>query len=326
MEALRRRSAAEQTRWSDLFDTPALVKLVILGIVFYMTFNVELQRCVAIWQKDPTWSHGFLIPLFSLYLIHQRRYDLAQTPSRRSILGVIGLILCVLFYLVSIYPLQIGYFQRVAMLGALFAMTLAMVGWKRMAILAVPVLYLFFALPLPGRIYDQATMPLRILASKVAAPVLSLWPELEATASNVVIEVVYKGEVLQPGLNVADACAGMRLLVAFCALGVAMAYLSPRRLWQRVVMVISTLPIAVFCNILRVVITGYIYVLIDPMYAKGMYHTGLGLAMLPVAFGLYWLLGSILRNIFIEDDSEDSDDTDQTSGASSKASPTEGTQ
>jgi len=68
---------------------------------------------------------------------------------------------------------------------------------------------------------------------------------------------------------------------------VAMAYLHYRPLWQRLVLMASTIPIAIFCNIVRVTITGFIYVLISPIYAQGIYHDMLGLAMLPLAFALY---------------------------------------
>jgi exosortase len=114
--------------------------------------------------------------------------------------------------------------------------------------------------------------------------------------------VFYNGQQVEPALNVADACSGMRLLMAFLALGVAMAYLHDRPIWQRLVLLVSTVPIAVFCNIVRVTITGFIYVLIAPEYAQGIYHDALGFAMLPLAFGLYSLLGWVMENLFIEEE------------------------
>ena len=86
---------------------------------------------------------------------------------------------------------------------------------------------------------------------------------MEATARGVVIDIVYKGNPIEPSLDVAEACSGMRLLMAFLALGVAMAYLHFRPPWQRIILLISTIPIAILCNIIRVTITGFIYVLID---------------------------------------------------------------
>jgi exosortase len=142
---------------------------------------------------------------------------------------------------------------------------------------------------------------MRQLAAKVAAFLLSLVGGLEASASGVVIDVVYRGQRLEPPLNVAEACSGMRLLMAFLALGVAMAYLHYRPVWQRLVLLASTVPIAIFCNIVRVTVTGFIYILIDPKYAQGIYHNILGLAMLPLAFGLYGVLAWFMSNLFVEE-------------------------
>ncbi|GAG75058.1 unnamed protein product, partial [marine sediment metagenome] len=102
---------------------------------------------------------------------------------------------------------------------------------------------------------------MRHLAAKVAAALLNLISGMEATARGVVIDVIYKGQQLEPALNVAEACSGMRLLMAFLALGVAMAYLHSRPKGQRIVLLANIIPIAIFCNIVRVTATGFIYVL-----------------------------------------------------------------
>ncbi|GAH54271.1 unnamed protein product, partial [marine sediment metagenome] len=130
---------------------------------------------------------------------------------------------------------------------------------------------------------------------------LNLVSSLEATASGVVIDVIYEGQRLEPALNVAEACSGMRLLMAFLALGVAMAYLHYRPIWRRIVLLASTIPIAIFCNVVRVTVTGFIHVLIHPRYTQGIYHDVLGIAMLPLAFGLYGFLAWFMSNLFIEE-------------------------
>ena len=142
---------------------------------------------------------------------------------------------------------------------------------------------------------------MRQLAAKIATALLNLVPELEASAKGVVIDVIYKGTRMEPGLDVAEACSGMRLLMAFMALGVAMAYLHYRPTWQRVVLLCSTIPIAICCNVIRVTVTGFIYILWDPKYAVGIYHDMLGMAMLPLAFGLYGFLAWFMSNLFVEE-------------------------
>jgi exosortase len=120
--------------------------------------------------------------------------------------------------------------------------------------------------------------------------------------------VVYKGQPLEPALNVAEACSGMRLLMAFLALGVAMAYLHYRPAWQRIILLASTIPIAILCNIVRVTVTGFIYVLIHPKYTQGIYHDMLGLGMLPLAFALYGFLAWFMASLFVEESEAVSED------------------
>jgi exosortase len=176
-------------------------------------------------------------------------------------------------------------------------------GWGLVKYTWLPICYLVFAVPLPERYYVSLTIPMRQWAATVAAFLLNLVNDLEATASGVVVDVIYKGQRLEPPLDVAEACSGMRLLMAFLALGVAMAYLHYRPIWQRIVLLASTIPIAVFCNIVRVTVTGFIYVMIHPRYAQGIYHDMLGMAMLPLAFGLYGLLAQFMSSLFVEEGS-----------------------
>ena len=79
-------------------------------------------------------------------------------------------------------------------------------------------------------------------------------------------------------------------------------------LWQRIILLASTVPIAIFCNIVRVAATGFIYILIDPRYAQGIYHDALGLAMLPLAFGLYGFIAWFMSSLFVHESDAVSED------------------
>ena len=277
------------------------VKIFILGALFVFLFRVEIESIVRRWITDSSWSHGFLIPLFSLYFIDQHKREVLNLDTRPNYLGLFFLICGILFYPFNVVHLQYGYLRPVGMIASLGAIVLFMGGWRLIRHTWLPIAFLIFAVPLPQRYYNGLTIPMRQWAATVASGLLNLIPDLEATANGVVIDVFYKGQSLEPALDVAEACSGMRLLLAFLALGVAMAYLHERRLWQRLVLVASTAPIAVLCNIVRVTITGFIYILIHPKYAQGIYHDMLGMAMLPLAFGLYGLAAWFMSNLFIDE-------------------------
>ena len=280
------------------------VKILIIGGLFCWLFHNEISSIVGKWVNDPSWSHGFLIPAFSLYFINQHKHELLNLRSRPFYPGVFFLIFGILFYFFNLVVLQYGYFSPLCMIGTLGAVVLFLGGWGMIRYMWLPIVYLIFAVPLPEGYYRQITMPMRQIAATVATGLLNLVNGINANVSGVIIDVVYKGERVEPALNVADACSGMRLLMAFLALGVAMAYLHYRPTWQRMVLLATTVPIAIFCNIVRVTVTGFIYILLDPKYAQGIYHDGLGMLMLPLAFGLYGLIACFMSRLFVDESEE----------------------
>jgi len=294
----------QNRQWREL-GLHYYVKILIIGGLFCYLFRNEIQAIVPRWLSDSSWSHGLLIPLFSLYFIHQKKEDILRSARnselRPNYFGLFFLICGILFYPFNIIHLRYGYLQTISMIATLGAVVLFLGGWCLIKYTWLPIAYLVFAVPLPDRYYKELTIPMRQWAATAASSLLNLVPELEATAKGVVIDVFYKGKTLEPPLDVAEACSGMRLLMAFLALGVAMAYLHYRPLWQRIILLISTVPIAILCNVIRVTVTGFIYVLINPKYAQGAYHDMLGLAMLPLAFGLYGLLAWFMSSLFIDE-------------------------
>ncbi|MGA1979090.1 MAG: exosortase/archaeosortase family protein [Sedimentisphaerales bacterium] len=290
------------TSWREL-SVHSYVKIVIIGGLFVYLFHNEIETIVGQWITDSSWSHGFLIPLFSLYFIDQAKSEILNLRPRPNYLGLFFLILGILFYFFNIVsPSGYGYFRPTSMIATLGAIVLFLGGWRLIRYTWLPIAFLVFAVPLPTRFYVSLTMPMQKLAAGVTTVLLNLVNGLEATVSGVVIDVVYKGQRMDPPLNVAEACSGMRLLMAFLALGVAMAYLHYRPMWQRIILLASTIPIAIFCNVVRVTATGFIYILIHPRYAQGIYHDLLGMAMLPLAFGLYGFLAWFMSSLFIEED------------------------
>ena len=285
-------------KWREL-GVHSYVKMVIVGGLFVYLFRGEIGGMVDRWCADSNWSHGFLIPFFSLYFINQRKSEILDFKIEPNYIGLFLLICGIIFYPLNIVHFQFGYLRPIGMIATLGAVVLFLGGWGLIKYSWLPIAFLVFAVPLPDRLYVNATMPMRYLSAKVAAVFLSLVKDLEATAHGAIIDVIYKGQRLEPSLDVAETCSGMRLLMAFLALGVAMAYLHYRPKWQRVVLLISTVPIAIFCNILRVTITGFIYILISPVYAQGIYHDLLGLTMLLPAFGLYYALAWFMENLFV---------------------------
>jgi exosortase len=296
-------NASEPKQMWRQFGLHVYIRIAIIGVLLLWLFRKEIGGIVNQWLTDPGWSHGFLIPLFSFYFLNQSKDEILNTRTKPSYMGLVLLVGVILFYIFNtISPAGYGYFRQLSAVGALGAVVLFLGGWSILKYTWLPVAYLIFAVPLPDEILRSATIPMRLWAAGASTLILNLFPNLDATANGVIIEIIYKGVPLNPPLDVAEACSGMRLLMTFVALGVAMAYLHYRPIWQRLVLLASTVPIAIICNIVRVTITGFIYVLGDPQYAQGIYHDMLGMAMLPLAFGLYGGIAWFMSNLFVEDD------------------------
>ncbi len=290
----------KRTGWRSL-DPSVYVKITLIAFLLCWFFRHEIDNVVYRWATDPSWSHGFLIPLFSLYFLNQHAWDIVALKPKVSYLGLILLIGCFIFYTLDVVYFRIAYFQPLTLIAAIGATVLFLGGWRLVRYTWLPIIYLVFAVKLPERLYTGLTIPMRMFAAKIASVLLSMVRGLEATAGGVVIDVTYNGKQMDPPLDVAEACSGMRLLMAFLALGVAMAYLHYRSIWQRLVLLASTIPIAILCNVVRVTVTGFIYVLGDPKYAQGIYHDMLGMGMLPLAFGLYGALALFMSNLFVDE-------------------------
>ncbi len=288
-----------RTSWPELGGHNYLKMLIIAGLFYYL-FHNEVERIVSRWV-EPNWSHGLLIPFFSLYFINQYKKEFLNLQTRPNYLGLFFLMFGIAFYALNgASPSGYAYLQPISMIAVLGAVVLFLGGWRLVKYTWLPIAFLVFAVPLPRRYYVAITMPMRHLAAEISAVLLNLLSDLEASTSGVIIDVIYKGRNLEP-LNVGEACSGMRLLMAFLALGVAMAYLHYRPVWQRIVLLASTIPIAILCNIMRVTVTGFIYVLIHPKYTQGIYHDMLGLAMLPLAFALYGFIAWFMSSLFVEE-------------------------
>lgn len=274
---------------------------------FFLLFNR--------WRSDPNWSHGFMIPLFSLYLLYTRREELLAARPKACGWGLALVILAIVGELAAFflfYTIGRDWIVQLSMVLLMLGLVLYLAG-PRIALLAwVPVVFLAFSLPLPDQLYTRMALPLQNLAANVAGGALPLMGvEVTSSASKLMVTSV-SGNTYP--LMVAEACSGMRSLMAFLALSVAIAYLENRPVWQRVVLVTAAVPVAVFCNFIRVMITCGAFVLDKTQWGTGFLHEFTGMLMLIPAFVLLWLLGRLLRiNLFVEVEEDDPADPDKPS-------------
>ena len=278
---------------------------VVLGLAFIFLFFHFLRRMTNIGMSSGDWSHILVVPFISIYYIYTNRARILAQPRRVCLWGLPILIagIC-LFILGSTYrPLLNDMLQGYSMIIALFGLLLLLFGPKAMKALWFPVVFLGFGVKISQAFWSYIASGLLYIAARGAVALLNILSPLtdmhaSVRGSTIDLDYVFKGVATQTPLNVAEACSGMRMLMAFLALGAALAFLFPRRWWQRVALVLLTVPIAVFVNILRISTLALLY-LVDPTYAQGQFHIFIGMLMLIPAAGMLMLVGWCLEKCVV---------------------------
>jgi exosortase len=198
----------------------------------------------------------------------------------------------------AIFPGQNDFLKDFGMVITLFGVVLAMAGWAVMKIAWFPIAFLVCGLPWPGLVYSRVAEPLQQLAANVAVWTLQV-TGVEATVGGTKISMV-GGDGAWRTLNVAEACAGMRSLMTFISVAAAVAFLSSRPLWQKIIVVLFAVPIAISCNVMRVSGQGLLDRYVSHSLSENFAHQFVGLIMLIPAFLLILLVGWILDQIFVE--------------------------
>jgi exosortase len=330
--------------WNRVLTPPVVWRLTLVVGLFLWAYwayvNPFNGRWPAIWRSNEAWSHGFLIPVMAVLIAH---YRLKEYNPQRFEPCLWGLALILVGGLVRVWSriLMMGFPGEVTFLLVAAGVVLWALGWPAFKALWIAVAYFIFLIPWDQKYYENLALPLQRAA---------------AVAAEIFLNVMGKG-VLREGnvlkldggdMAVAEACSGLRLLVAFMALGVFMAYLYRRPLWERGVIILTSLPIAVFCNFIRVTLMA---ISSDAIYHEGgrvaeghatwstwfprvvdgfgfgyvsqaqlerfravvldptsTLHQSFGFAMLGLAFLLLYLELGLIDRLFIEDEAPAADD------------------
>jgi len=267
------------------YRAPLLKLAIIVACLVLLYFRV-LQGLVSDWIRMPDFSHGFLIPIVSLYFVYERRKELLVLNRSGNWTGfallLFGIVLLLLGNLATEY-----FTMRFSILAVLGGIILFLLGKEFFKTVLFPLVFLIFMIPIPSVLMDRITFPMQLFASKVAARSLYL----------IGIPVLREGNIIQlanTSLEVAEACSGIRSLISLLALSVVFAYFSQNTTWKRIVLVLSTFPIAIIANAARVTGTGILAQHYGDKVAQGFFHGFSGWILFVVAFVCLFVVGSLL--------------------------------
>lgn len=284
------------------------LQIAVVAVLFIWLHWHILHILKEIAGRDADWSHSFLIPAFSIWLVHHNRDRILSEVVRPTWWGLPIFLVGLFGYFLAVYPVQSIMFRGWAAILELLGICTLLLGWRMMKWLWFPICYLAFGVKFSNRIWNVVAWRLQLIAARSSVALLNLFG-LDAEVKGATIEL-WKGVDYLGALNVAEACSGLRMLVAFTALGFFIVYLIDRPLWARLVLLALAVPIAVSVNVLRVTITGFLH-LIDPNLSAGDFHVFVGMLMVLPAVALFLGIGWVLDNLFLtveEDDEEEFDD------------------
>ncbi len=278
VEAVARAGLAHRALWLQ----PA-----ILAVLIGFLYGHVLLLLVRDWVRDDNYSHGFFVPLFSAYVLWQRRRRLSEIPVAPLWQGLWIILGALATLIVGTLGAEL-FLSRSSLLLLLAGLVVYFLGWGWYRAVLFPWAFLFLMIPIPSIIFSQITLPLQLLASRLASGFLSLAG----------VPVLQEGNVIHlPGmvLEVVEACSGIRSLVSLLTLAVIYGYFLERRVFGRVLLCISAMPVAVVANGFRVMGTGLLGYYWNPDKAEGFFHSFSGWIIFVLSLGLLLLLHAAMR-------------------------------
>lgn len=281
-QPVRRGSVAFQ-EWLSPQHLALLVTTMIL-IWSYLPNLVDLSET---WSNDSNYTHGYLVIPIALAIFWSRpNVGGKSTPSTFSLVVSSALLVLLLGFRTLMYEWSNQWLETVTLIPAV-ACLVWIYGGRPLLMRAWPaILFLIFLLPLPRNLNNLVSLPLQRLATMGSGFVLQLTGIWAIPEGNVINLNTGKG---LERLEVATVCNGLSMLMSLAAVVMATIAMTPMPLWKRLVFLASVLPIALFSNILRIVVTGWGYYLFGGEHTRKLAHDWAGFLMMPVALGLVFI-------------------------------------
>lgn len=251
--------------------------LLYAPILYYMALH---------WHQVQDYSHGFLILPLSTYFAWERRTKLRRVPIHGTWWGLAPLALGSLALAVGRLGGELMN-MRVSFVLTLIGLVLLFFGRRVFRVLAFPLLFLFLMVPLPQSLVNVVAFPLQLIAADAAVDLLYALGIPALREGNII-------HMVGTQLFVAEACSGLRSLMALITLGVVFAYFFRKSTLERVTLVLSAIPIAILVNSFRVALTGILTHRFGQQMATGAVHATEGLFTFGIAFLLLMLEARLL--------------------------------
>jgi exosortase len=231
------------------------------------------------WIDDPRYTHGWLVPLFSLFLLWW--FGAQETADLRPSWWGVPIVLVGLAIHAAGSLLYYEWLNAISLLPVLAGVAVLFGGWPTLRRAWPAIAFLAFMVPLPYWVETGLTHPLQRVGTNASTFTLQTFG----------FAVFSEGNVIRMGdhkIGVVEACSGLGMLVTFFALSTAVAIVIRRPLWERLLVIVSAVPIAILTNIIRIVVTAMMFKWTNPKLAEMVFHDLFGYLMPPLALAMLW--------------------------------------
>jgi len=263
--------------------------LGIIGLLIIATYYSTLWWLIFVDLTREDYNYGYIIPFIVCYLLWEKKDILKSVPSIPSWKGIILIISGIIIFWLGELAGEF-YSQYISLWIIIVGLVWCFVGWSKLKKIIFPLMIIPLMFPLPQFINNRLTLKLKLISSKLSVLFLQFLD----------IPAYREGNIIDLGftrLQVADACSGLRYLFPLLVLGIIMVYFYKEKLWKKLIIVLSTIPLSIITNALRIAITGILYKKVGQEVAEGFFHAFSGwlifiLNML-IILGEMWLLKKI---------------------------------
>ena len=294
---------------SPLVGDAVVAGLLLISFVAYY-WDFLFRQFQWAFQETDDWGHTLVAPLIAGWFLRRAWPQIESLGARVCWWGLLPLAFGLMWYAMCVFGPSVLHHHNLRGFGvvcSLGGLGLLLLGPRSIRHLIFPMLFLLvFGQTISERLMSYVTHPMQSITA-FGAHLLLVLSTLDAELEGNVIRIYVMNDDMSSTvipLNVAEACSGMRMLMAFLAIGTTMAFASFRRWWQRVVLIASAFPVALVVNIVRVLVLGLLS-LIDPDLGTGEVHTMVGVFLLVPAWMLFLGVSEILKRLVIEPSEDD---------------------
>ncbi|HEV3439014.1 MAG TPA: exosortase/archaeosortase family protein [Gemmata sp.] len=279
---------------SSTATKPPLWPLAVLGGLLGWAYMPMLRVFADKWLHDPQYSHGFLVPIFSGYLLRRAWQAGPLIPSPKPAIGY-GLLILAFGMRIVAGSLLFHQLDAASLLLAFVAVSLVVGGRPLLQRTGPAIGFLVFMVPLPYELERNVGQPLKVAATASSTYLLQTLGQPAIQDGNLIL-------IDEVRLGVVDACSGLKMLVTFAAFSVGAVLLMERSRFEKLMVLFGIIPIAIVSNVLRITATGLSYLIVSNKSAEFL-HDVYGYLMMLIGLALLALEVWVLKKLVLDPDS-----------------------